>query len=72
MNSELKMREERDYLLLLSDWTQVNDSPLSAEKKAEWATYRQELRDLTNDPMFPFVSFPAMPEKEVVTEESGE
>ncbi len=28
------------------DWTQMTDSPLTDEKKAEWATYRQELRDL--------------------------
>ena len=30
-----------------SDWTQMPDSPLSDSKKAEWATYRQELRDIT-------------------------
>ena len=27
------------------DWTQGNDSPLTESKKAEWATYRQNLRD---------------------------
>ena len=37
---------ERDILLKESDWTQLPDSPLSAEKKAEWAAYRQALRDL--------------------------
>ena len=30
----------------MKDWTQGNDSPLTDEKKAEWATYRQELRDI--------------------------
>ena len=30
-----------------SDWTQLPDSPLTTEKKAEWATYRQALRDIT-------------------------
>ena len=35
-----------DILLKESDWTQLPDSPLSAEKKAEWAAYRQALRDL--------------------------
>jgi hypothetical protein len=40
------MREHRDKLLLGCDWTQASDSPLSDEKKAEWATYRQQLRDL--------------------------
>ncbi len=40
------LRLKRDALLTESDWTQVNDSPLSDTKKAEWATYRQQLRDL--------------------------
>lgn len=35
----------RRFLLKDSDWTQLPDVPLSAEKKAEWATYRQALRD---------------------------
>jgi hypothetical protein len=39
------MRLKRDSLLLQSDWTQFADSPLSDSKKAEWATYRQQLRD---------------------------
>ena len=40
------IRNKRDGLLLESDWTQMPDSPLSDSKKAEWATYRQTLRDL--------------------------
>jgi hypothetical protein len=36
---------ERDYLLLHSDYTQLPDAPLTTEQKAEWATYRQQLRD---------------------------
>lgn len=42
------LRESRADLLKQSDWTQSADSPLSDSKKAEWATYRQALRDLTN------------------------
>tara|TARA_R110002153_G_scaffold68627_1_gene182266 strand:- start:710 stop:1129 length:420 start_codon:yes stop_codon:yes gene_type:complete len=38
-----KMRNNR---LTNSDWTQAVDSPLLDSKKAEWATYRQALRDL--------------------------
>ena len=38
-----KMRNNR---LTNSDWTQAVDSPLTDAKKAEWATYRQALRDL--------------------------
>jgi hypothetical protein len=33
-------------MLQVSDWTQTADSPLTASKKAEWATYRQALRDM--------------------------
>ena len=40
-----RMRQERNALLAQSDWTQMADSPLSNSKKAEWATYRQALRD---------------------------
>lgn len=41
-----EMKSERADKLLRSDWTQGADSPLSDSKKAEWATYRQALRDL--------------------------
>jgi len=41
-----EMKAERRDRLYDSDWTQGEDSPLSTEKKAEWATYRQALRDL--------------------------
>ena len=41
------IRGRRAMLLAASDWTQSSDSPLTAEKKAEWAAYRQELRDMT-------------------------
>jgi len=40
------LRLKRDALLTESDWTQVNDSPLTDAKKTEWATYRQSLRDV--------------------------
>jgi len=40
----------RDALLAKSDWTQLPDSPLSDDEKARWQTYRQELRDLTDQP----------------------
>jgi hypothetical protein len=51
-----KLRSMRDSLLTACDWTQAADSPLSDAKKAEWATYRQQLRDLpanTTDPANP-------------------
>lgn len=57
-----KLRSKRDQMLSQTDWTQMNDSPLSASKRTEWATYRQSLRDLpsnTSDPANP--TFPTEP-----------
>lgn len=52
----------RDSLLALSDWTQLADSPLTATKKAEWATYRQALRDLpANTSDFSNPTYPTEP-----------
>ena len=42
------IRNERNKLLLESDWTQLSDGPLTAEQKTEWSVYRQELRDVTS------------------------
>lgn len=42
------VRSTRNTLLTDSDWTQLDDSPLSEEKKTEWKNYRQILRDLTD------------------------
>ena len=44
------VRAERNAKLAASDWTQLPDAPLTAEQKAQWATYRQELRDVTAQP----------------------
>lgn len=40
------LRYIRNNMLLQTDWTQVPDAPLSSEQKQQWATYRQQLRDL--------------------------
>jgi hypothetical protein len=40
-----QMRWHRNAFLNNSDWTQMPDSPLTAEQKEAWATYRQALRD---------------------------
>lgn len=53
------VREQRNRLIAECDWTQVADSPVD---KAEWATYRQALRDLTLQAGFPFdVTYPTKP-----------
>lgn len=57
-----QIREVRDSLLAESDWRIFPGSPLTDEKKAEWHTYRQALRDLptnTSDPADP--TYPTPP-----------
>lgn len=43
---EQELRVVRDLELQDCDWTQMPDSSLSDDKKEEWKTYRQKLRDL--------------------------
>jgi hypothetical protein len=40
------IRGERNALLSATDWTQIADATLGDHTVEEWATYRQELRDL--------------------------
>tara|TARA_B100000470_G_C19670164_1_gene337209 strand:+ start:266 stop:649 length:384 start_codon:yes stop_codon:yes gene_type:complete len=60
------IRDTRTGLLYESDWTQGEDVPLTEEKKAEWTTYRQELRDLpvtfVDAEKIEDVIFPILPE----------
>lgn len=44
-----KVREQRIALLKASDWTQISDYDLGADRDA-WAAYRQALRDLADAP----------------------
>ena len=39
-------RSQRNSLLRQSDWTVLEDSPLTETKKDEWKVYRQTLRDI--------------------------
>ena len=55
-----KVREQRNQLLQASDWTQIEDYDLGADRAA-WAVYRQALRDLT-DALNPFaITWPQAP-----------
>jgi hypothetical protein len=57
-----KVRKQRNELLGESDWTQLADCQLEPAKVQEWAVYRQQLRDITEQPD-PFdIWFPAEPE----------
>ena len=40
------LRTKRNAKITKTDYTQLTDSPLTDEKKVEWAIYRQALRDL--------------------------
>ena len=44
-----KIRQQRIELLKASDWTQITDYDLGADREA-WAAYRQALRDLADAP----------------------
>ena len=46
LHKEMKQRAKRNSLLADSDSMMVSDRGLSDEKKAEWVTYRQALRDM--------------------------
>jgi hypothetical protein len=54
------VRSERNARLAACDWTQLADAPVD---DLAWAAYRQELRDVPNQPGFPWdVQWPAKPE----------
>jgi hypothetical protein len=43
------LRQKRNSLLASSDWTVLTDSPLTTTEKTAWKTYRQALRDITEN-----------------------
>ena len=47
------VRSIRDKLLLECDWTVLADAPLTSAQKTAWKAYRQELRNITEQPTFP-------------------
>ena len=57
-----EVREKRNTLLKDSDWVLMIDSPLPLAKKESYKIYRQQLRDLPNQPKFPWdVVWPVTP-----------
>lgn len=53
------VRGKRNSLLADSDWTQLPDAPID---RAVWATYRQDLRNLSTQPGFPWeIQWPSLP-----------
>jgi len=58
-NKENDIRNIRNTLLIESDWSQLNDSPVNKE---QWAIYRQELRDITLQSNWPInINWPEKP-----------
>ena len=57
------IKNDRNALLLASDWTQVLDAPLTIEQRTAWSAYRQSLRDIPQEFDNPdYVVFPEAPD----------
>jgi hypothetical protein len=61
-NQAVSVRAERNNLIAKCDWTQLNDAPIDSLKRADWVEYRQALRDIPQQPGFPWdVIWPNQP-----------
>jgi len=57
-----RIRQTRNRMLDKSDRYMISDFPMSEETRSLWRQYRQELRDITNQPGFPeTVTWPTPP-----------
>lgn len=55
-------RNLRNQLLYQSDWTQIPGNSLTTEQQAAWGSYRQALRDVSNQAGFPdSINWPIAP-----------
>lgn len=45
----IDIKVERSRRLAYCDWTQLPDADLTPEQVAKWASYRQSLRDITEN-----------------------
>ena len=62
VQTAIEKRNERDWRLLKSDWTQVPDAPLTSEQRAAWTEHRAELRDVPAQTGFPHaITWPVAP-----------
>lgn len=60
-------RSERDGRLSACDWTQSPDATLTANERARWREYRQQLRDVPQQPGFPdSVDWPELPARDLI------
>ena len=69
-----ELRNYRNNLLIKSDWTIVNDSPLPVGIQSSWREYRQNLRDLPNQSNAPdrflIVEWPLSPEQTEIPDDA--
>ena len=56
------IRAKRDALLAASDWTILPDSPFTSAEKSAWKTYRQALRNLTENEDPDNITWPEKPD----------
>jgi hypothetical protein len=62
-NQSQFLRMDRNQRLYESDWTQLNNCPLSSQLIEQWNVYRQALRDITSQPGWPWtVTWPTAPQ----------
>jgi hypothetical protein len=69
-----ELRNYRNNLLIRSDWTIVNDSPLPVGIQSSWREYRQNLRDLPNQSNAPdrflIAEWPLSPEQTEIPDDA--
>lgn len=58
------VRNIRNIKLSETDYTQISDSPITSASRANFITYRQALRDVTNQPDPYNITWPAVPNYE--------
>lgn len=62
-NVELRARNQRNSLLLETDYILMPDYPINEEQRAMWVTYRQALRDLPEQENWPYdIIWPEKPQ----------
>lgn len=58
--TEQEARAQRERMLICTDWTMLEDSPLTAKEKGIYKKYRQALRDLPTSELWPNVVWPKL------------
>lgn len=63
-----EVRAKRTALLAETDWTQALDAPIGAASREALRLYRQQLRDITERPEFPYIT--QWPERPVIEKDT--